>query len=248
MNKFKNAALQVLTESKTPLHYREITKRAIEQGLLETDGATPEATMNAQLAVNIKYGGENSEFIRTEAGVFALNPNENGTTRGKAVQIQQELEENEEEKIKIDSSFVGKGGEHLVCSELLFRGYNASIMSVDTGMDITATKDGRLFSIQVKTSNLNQYNTYNFDVRKVSFERSYQGNIFYVFVLKSTAETKFLILPFYEMEKKVHEKAILDIVSYDKYRVKIDLRDDKVYLGNRQHEMSYFLNKWDIIK
>jgi len=82
----------------------------------------------------------------------------------------------------------------------------------------------------------------------VSFERSYQGNIFYVFILKADMESKFLILPFYEMEKKVHEKAIIDVKSYDKYRVKIDIRDDKVYLGNRQHEMSYYLNKWDIIK
>jgi hypothetical protein len=205
--------------------------------------------MNAQIAVDIKYEGESSDFIRTAAGIFALNPNKKVLSKPSIKQAEKEgLKEKEEEKIKIDSSFIGKGGEHLVCSELLFRGYNASIMSVDTGMDITATKDGKLFSIQVKTSNINQYNTYNFDVRKVSFERSYQGNIFYVFILKADTESKFLILPFYEMEKKVHEKAIIDVKSYDKYRVKIDIRDDKVYLGNRQHEMSYYLNRWDIIK
>ena len=50
------------------------------------------------------------------------------------------------------------------------------------------------------------------------------------------------------MEKKVHEKGIIDIKTYEKYRVKIDVRDGKVFLGNRRHEMSYYLNKWDIIK
>jgi CRISPR/Cas system-associated exonuclease Cas4 (RecB family) len=248
MNKFKNAAILILRESKSPLHYKDITKRAIEKGILETDGATPEQSMNSQLGIDIKYGGNNSDFIRPARGIFALNPKKEETPTKKTKKIQEELQEKEEEKIKIDSSFIGKGGEHLVCSELLFRGYNASIMSVDTGMDITATKDGKLFSIQVKTANVNQFNTYNFDVRKVSFEKSYQGNIFYIFILKSVKDTKYLILPLYEMEKKVHEKAIKYISTPEKYRVKIDIRDDKVYLGNRQHEMSYYLNKWDIIK
>jgi len=42
MNKFINAALQILSEAKTPLHYKEITKRALEKGILETEGATPD--------------------------------------------------------------------------------------------------------------------------------------------------------------------------------------------------------------
>ena len=246
MNKFKIAAFKILNDAKKPLHYKEITKRALEQGILETDGATPDASMNAQLAIDIKYGGEGSDFIRVSPGIFSLNTNKKEIPPKKKKIIEQQ--EKQDEKVKIDSSYIGKAGEHLVCSELLFRGFNASIMSVDAGMDITATKEGKLFSIQVKTANANQYNTYNFDVRKVAFERNYQGNVFYVFVLKAERENKFLILPFYEMEKKVHEKAIIDVASYDKYRVKIDIRDDKVYLGNRQHDMSYYLDRWDIIK
>lgn len=51
-----------------------------------------------------------------------------------------------------DKIFYGKGGEFSVVSELLFRGYNASIMSVDEGIDITASKGDKFFFIQVKTS------------------------------------------------------------------------------------------------
>jgi Holliday junction resolvase len=143
---------------------------------------------------------------------------------------------------------MGKGGEHSVCSELLFRGFNASIMSVDVGMDIVATKNEKLFSIQVKTSNLNKFATYVFDVRKVSFERHNSGNIFYIFVLHGETKDDFLIIPYYEMEKKVCEKAILKVGHGKRYRVNIKFREGNVYLGNKKHQMNYYLNNWEIIK
>lgn len=54
MNKFKTSAIQILTEQKKPLHYKEITQLALEHGILETDGKTPEASMNAQIVMDIK--------------------------------------------------------------------------------------------------------------------------------------------------------------------------------------------------
>jgi len=39
---FKDAAYVILTESGEPLHYREITVKALEKNLLETAGRTPE--------------------------------------------------------------------------------------------------------------------------------------------------------------------------------------------------------------
>ena len=50
---YKNAAYKVLSESDEPLHYREITEKALEKGILETVGATPEASMNAQIRIFI---------------------------------------------------------------------------------------------------------------------------------------------------------------------------------------------------
>ena len=247
MNKFRTAAIQILTEVRKPLHYKEITRLALDKGILETDGATPDASMNSQIITDINKKGSGSDFIKVKPSTYDLNPNKKPIAPKKQKKVLEE-EAIEEEKLSIDTGFTAKGGEHLVCSELLFRGFNASIMSVDIGMDITATKNNRLFSIQVKTANANDYNTYNFDVRKVSFERDYAGNTFYIFVLKSKDKTQFLILPMSEMEKKLSEKAIHDVQSYKKYRVKIDIRDGDVYLGNRTHKMNYYLNKWDIIK
>jgi len=51
MKKFRIAAIQILTEVKKPLHYKEITKLVLDKGILETDGATPDSTMNAQLSI-----------------------------------------------------------------------------------------------------------------------------------------------------------------------------------------------------
>lgn len=242
MNKFKSSAITILTEEKKPLHYKEITRLALEKGILETEGATPDASMNAQIVMEIKRKGKLSDFIKTAPSTYALNPN-----KPEVEPDPEEIQEKEEEII-IEGSYTGKAGEHLVCSELLFRGFNASIMSVDVGMDIVATKDNQLIGIQVKTSNLNKFNTYVFDVRKVSFERHDSGNIFYIFVLHGNKMTSYLIIPYHEMEKKVHEKAILEVGHGKRYRINIRMRENKVYLGNKEHEMNYYLNNWDIIK
>ena len=247
MNKFRIAALQVLTGAGKPLHYKDITKEALDKGLLETDGAKPDATMNAQLAVEIKRLGESSDFLRTGPGVFGINPKKKLITPIKQKKVEEE-EAAEEHKLILETGFTGKAGEHLVCSELLFRGFNSSIMSVDVGMDIIATKNGKLFSIQVKTANANAFNTYNFNVRRVSFERDHAGNTFYIFILRQNGKCDFLILPLSELEKKVVEKGIIYVASQEIYRLKIDVRDEKIYLGNRSHEMGYYKNNWDVIK
>ena len=75
MNKFRTAAIQILAEVKKPLHYKEITKLALDKGILETDGATPEASMNAQIITDINKKGESSDFIKTAPSTFDLNPN-----------------------------------------------------------------------------------------------------------------------------------------------------------------------------
>ncbi len=47
---FFEAAKKVLEEAAgTPMHYRDVTKIAMERGYIESKGLTPEATMGAQL-------------------------------------------------------------------------------------------------------------------------------------------------------------------------------------------------------
>jgi restriction system protein len=67
-----HAVETVLTKAGHPLDYRETTQLVLEQGLWKTAGQTPEATINARLAVDIKQRGSASPFQRTGRGVFAL--------------------------------------------------------------------------------------------------------------------------------------------------------------------------------
>jgi len=245
MNTFKQSAIQILQKVKTPLHYSKITQLALESGILETEGATPEATMNAQIIVDINTKGEGSDFIKTAPGIFALNPDKKEIKQTPKII---EKEEEEDEKIVIEGGFIGKGGEHIVCSELLFRGFNASIMSVDVGVDISAIKDNKFFGIQVKTSRKNSSEIYNFHIRHKSFERFNHGNIFYILVLRDGINNSFLILPASEIEKRIKEGSIFTVNNKTGYALSIKFRNGKFYLGNKEHEMGYFLNNWDLIK
>lgn len=244
MNKFKNSAIEILKKEKKPLHYKEITRLALEAGILETEGATPDASMNSQIIMDMKHRGDGSDFVKIAPSTYSLNPNKKEIKETPKII---EAEKAEEEKIVVEGGYTGKGGEHLVTSELLFRGYNASIMSVDVGVDISAIKDNKFFGIQVKTSNANKFDVYNFHIRRVSFERHNQGNIFYIFVLKGKDNTKFLILPTNDVERKIKEGGIYAVNSKKGYALLIKIREGTIYLGSG-HDMSYFLNNWDLIK
>ncbi len=69
---FAEAAVTVLEAAGTPLHYKDITQRALCEGLIQTEGKTPDATLNAILAVDIKKKGSNGRFVRVRPGVFGL--------------------------------------------------------------------------------------------------------------------------------------------------------------------------------
>lgn len=74
---FLDAAEKVLNlfADHKEMHYREITKRAISEGWINTAGKTPEATMNAQLVTELKRAkasGEPGRFVRTSPGCYGL--------------------------------------------------------------------------------------------------------------------------------------------------------------------------------
>ncbi|MGE0589863.1 MAG: winged helix-turn-helix domain-containing protein [Cyclobacteriaceae bacterium] len=243
MNKFKNAALRVLTESKSPLHYKEITRLALQRGYLKTEGKTPEASMNAQLITEVNALGTEASFIKTSPATFSLNPNRT------KIESKQKREKQKVEREKVSGGFIGKAGEHYVTSELLFRGFNASIMSVDVGMDVIATKSNRLFSLQVKTANISGTNTFEYDVRKVALTREYTGNVFYVFVMNNADGIKSaVILPANKVDELIHSNAIKEVKSYDKFRVTLKVRNDEIYIGTKENPIDYYWNNWDVIK
>jgi len=65
---WKKAINKVLGASSTPLHYSEIAERIISEGLRHSLGATPAATVNAQITNSIKHEGASSPYVRKIKG------------------------------------------------------------------------------------------------------------------------------------------------------------------------------------
>jgi restriction system protein len=88
---FTDSAEKVLEEfgKKQPLHYRQITEKALEMGWLVTDGKTPEATMYAQIITEIKQyqrRGEPPRFVQHGKGFVGLS---RWMGKGLAFQVEQ---------------------------------------------------------------------------------------------------------------------------------------------------------------
>lgn len=66
----KDAAERILQDAGGPMRSTDITAKAIERGLIKTKGKTPEATMAAQLAVDVQ--SKDSRFVRTVPGAYGL--------------------------------------------------------------------------------------------------------------------------------------------------------------------------------
>lgn len=69
---FTEAAVAVLRLVGKPLHYKEITDVAIERSLLSHVGKSPEVTMGARLAAQVKKTDKENPIKRIKPGVFAL--------------------------------------------------------------------------------------------------------------------------------------------------------------------------------
>lgn len=72
MSKFLEAAHRVLSETGSPLSAGEITERALKLELIPRTGKTPSQTMKSKLSTEILRRREQSLFMRTDAGTFAL--------------------------------------------------------------------------------------------------------------------------------------------------------------------------------
>ena len=68
---FLEAALEILKRERKPLHYKELTDKAMERKLLTFVGRTPEVTMQTQLTSAVKKA-PGAPFVRVKPGVFGL--------------------------------------------------------------------------------------------------------------------------------------------------------------------------------
>ncbi len=103
---WKEAIKRVLEESSTPLHYSEISEQILSRGYYQTDGATPAATVNAQISASIKHDGEKSLFIRVGKGVFQLKEANTFSRKDKVIAKKSAVEDISEAEIEQSDSII----------------------------------------------------------------------------------------------------------------------------------------------
>lgn len=176
------------------LHYRDITKKIIDNHTINLEWKTPWNTINAILNTDIKTFGQHSKFIKVpgKPWYFALNTesvrknfhdqwlwletwNDEEEVVNESFQELESPQESDEVVIsqeqltrnEIDptTQYIGKWWELAVSSELLFKWFNTSIPNVDDGIDIIATKNNQFYYFQVKSITKPQENIHNFPFR-----------------------------------------------------------------------------------
>lgn len=141
---FTEAAEKVLNDfgRKSPMHYRDITLKAIEHGWLSTSGKTPHASMYSQLVSEIrrtKDRGEQPRFVQHGEGFFGLG---RWMGRGLAFEIEQHNRRIRQQLrtrlLKMDpTEFEELIG--LLLTELGFEEVETTRRSKDGGIDVRGT-------------------------------------------------------------------------------------------------------------
>lgn len=141
---FTNCAQKVLEEfgDKKPMHYKEITEKALAKGWLVTSGKTPEATMYAQVITEIKRQqkrGERPRFVQHGRGYVGLSQ---WMGRGLAFQIEQH--NHQVRKALRERLLAMKPGEFeglisQLLAEMGFEMVEVTKLSGDGGIDVRGT-------------------------------------------------------------------------------------------------------------
>lgn len=137
---FKKAAEKILSDSDRPLSPSEIVELALEANIIETDGATPEATMGAQLYLDIRNNPK-TPFKKVGRGKFTLKEPSNSALSADVIIDNQNSTVREQLLTKLLAMEPGQF--EILVSELLSKlGYESVKVtgrSGDKGIDISAT-------------------------------------------------------------------------------------------------------------
>ena len=238
----KEAIEKILADAGRPLHYKEITKIALQDNLINST-PRPEATVSARLSAEMKKGSK-SAFVKVpdQPGTYALK------SPGRIPPPTRPPPEAEISQPAGTNLQVGKAGEYLVASELLFRGFDISIPSVDSGTDLVAEKDRDRFNIQVKTGNLLRGGYYQMSIGIKSFGGHNRSGMFYVFVMRDGESNRCVVLSSGDIERMVNQGTVKKAAG--KYYVARFFPHEGAYFLGRKggEDMRFNIDNWGIIK
>lgn len=155
VNTFKGVAYEVLKEAGKPLHSDEITRIALERGMLSTAGKTPAATMNASLVVDVNRRGSNSLFKKVGPSTFDLN--DEAKIESKTLLSEEQEDRDYPVSDTLSPPQKGRIVENRIAELIMLYGNNLACyrpISDDEGIDLIAKEKGKFKSlfIQVKSN------------------------------------------------------------------------------------------------
>lgn len=135
-------------------------------------------------------------------GVYRLRkPNKKTKTKSDSLPV-----DSIENPVSVETLYMGTAGEMAVCSELLFREYNVSRMSVDDGIDIVAMKNNKTYYIQVKTVQVKS-ESFSVQIRTKSYEKYNSNDCYYVIVARGQSTT-YIVSTADDIRRLIANKAI----------------------------------------
>lgn len=239
--------IEVFTNNRGALHVDEIAQAIIAK--YPNTQATKEALsqkISALLAADVKKHKDDSLFSKPKNKTGGLR---RGMYKLKISRKPFQKTFKVPEQPKVSSQFTGKAGEFAVMSELLFYGFNASVMTVDDGIDLVASKADSYFHIQVKTANPSLQNKYQFKITKRAFGSKDAASTFYVLVMRVNEDSRniceYLVLPSSEIRRLVDKSVVRDGESMS---ISIERERGNRFLLNSAEDVSWALNRFDNIK
>ncbi len=251
MNKNRKKLIaDILIKYKKGLHISDIAEELLR---IEDENISKEELINkisAILSSDIRRYKKKSKFTKiknkkggNKKGWYKIKIKRK-TVKEKAIKdIQPGLKI---ETPSISSLYTGKAGEYAVLSELLFNEFNASLMSVDEGIDIIASKKKKFFYIQVKTAN-NRNGSFYSTVSRGQFDKFIDDNPFYIFVLRYSHNDKirsgFIVFQNSDIERFIETKIVNNGANLN---FNFSISGQKILL-NFKENVSFFFNNFKYI-
>ena len=232
-------AKEILSEKKE-MHVNDIAKIAISThkalGLSEEDFVKK---LSSAMAANLK----------TQKPLFSKPLNKQGAPRKGVYRLKRSasapaIKVNNITPPSTNTLFLGKAGEYAVASELLFWGFNVSMMAVDQGVDLIVEKGGKFHHIQVKTSIATTEKPFSFHIQQKVFDACQLLNPWYIFAMRQGIHTDYAVIPSNHL---LHLRTT-GIISGRELSIQIS-RDEKCrqYKLNGSHDINMYINNFGLI-
>lgn len=273
----KNAFVYI---GKKELHVNEITRyvKDMVKEFNEIDIDTLRKKVNTVLASDVKLKTKSHTFERVKngrgsykKGLYSLyvikekenpiNPDSKKNKKNEKGLFDSEQSSETKNKVYINSNIfnglstqqIGKSGEYAVVSELLFRGFNATPMTVDDGVDIAASvaSKGKFFFIQVKTTSCIN-DSFETKIDKDSYARYNMSNMYYIIVIRFIKDSipinQYLIFNSYDIEKMVSRDLVGN--NQNTYTMRFKMWNGGIYIvrQGKDDDVTFHLNNWSWIK